>query len=139
MGSLLNGTGGTVQVTFVTFLENGALSTIGFQPGVGRAFLTGRFFAGCFFVDSFCAEQAKLFPLDQRVLVNFNHTVRPGSSSGSLAEAIPGRFLDYAAEGATFKSKPQRLKAATPATRNSARVEEVAEKLPLRCKNEHRG
>lgn len=49
IGSVLNGTGGTVQATFVTFLENGTFSTIGF-----------------------CADQASLFPLDQTVLVNFN-------------------------------------------------------------------
>jgi hypothetical protein len=30
IGSLLNGTGGTVQVTFVTFLANGTFFTIGF-------------------------------------------------------------------------------------------------------------
>ena len=39
IGSVLNGTGGTVQVTFVTFLENGTSSTIGF-----------------------CADQTSLFP-----------------------------------------------------------------------------
>ncbi len=49
MGSVLNGTGGTVQVTFVTFIENGTFSTVGF-----------------------CADQTSLFPLDQTVLVNFN-------------------------------------------------------------------
>ena len=49
IGSALNGTGGTVQVTFVTFLENGTFSTIGF-----------------------CADQSSLFPLDQTVFVNFN-------------------------------------------------------------------
>ena len=48
-GSLLNGTGGTVQVTFVTFLENGTFSTIGF-----------------------CADQTSLFPMSQTVMVNFN-------------------------------------------------------------------
>src|SRR5947209_464313 len=30
LGNVLNGTGGTVQVTFVTFLQNGFSSTIGF-------------------------------------------------------------------------------------------------------------
>ena len=32
MGSVLNKREGTVQVTFVTFLENGTFSTIGFCP-----------------------------------------------------------------------------------------------------------
>jgi hypothetical protein len=49
IGSVLNGTGGSVQVTFVTFLANGTFSTIGF-----------------------CADQTSLFPLDQTVFVNFN-------------------------------------------------------------------
>ena len=49
IGSVLNGTGGTVQVTFVTFLANGTFSTIGF-----------------------CADQSSLFPMNQTVLVNFN-------------------------------------------------------------------
>jgi len=49
IGSVLNGTGGTVEVTFVTFLESGTFSTIGF-----------------------CADQTSLFPLDQTVLVNFS-------------------------------------------------------------------
>ena len=49
IGSVLNGTGGTVQVTFVTFLANGTSSTIGF-----------------------CADQTSLFPMNQTVFVNFN-------------------------------------------------------------------
>jgi hypothetical protein len=49
ISSVLNGTGGTVQVTFVTFLENGTFSSIGF-----------------------CADQTSLFPMDQTVFVNFN-------------------------------------------------------------------
>jgi len=49
IGSILNGTGGTVQVTFVTFLANGTFSTIGF-----------------------CSDQTSLFPMNQTVLVNFN-------------------------------------------------------------------
>jgi hypothetical protein len=49
LGNVLNGTGGTVQVTFVTFLQNGTSSTIGF-----------------------CDDQTALFPLDQTVRVNFN-------------------------------------------------------------------
>jgi hypothetical protein len=39
----------TVQVTFVTLLQNGTSSTIGF-----------------------CGDQSVLFPLDQTVRVNFN-------------------------------------------------------------------
>ena len=49
IGSVLNGTGGTVQVTFVTFLENGTSSTTGF-----------------------CGDQTSLFPVNQTVMVNFN-------------------------------------------------------------------
>ncbi len=49
LSNVLNGTGGTIQVTFVTFLQNGAPFTIGF-----------------------CDDQTSLFPLDQTVLVNFN-------------------------------------------------------------------
>jgi hypothetical protein len=45
----LNGTGGAVQVTFVTFLQNGLSSTVGF-----------------------CDDQRFLFPIDQTVRVNFN-------------------------------------------------------------------
>jgi hypothetical protein len=47
--SVLNGTGGTVQVTFVTLLANGTFTTIGF-----------------------CADQTNLFPMNQTVFVNFN-------------------------------------------------------------------
>ena len=49
LGNVLNGTGGTVQVTFVTFLQNGFSSTIGF-----------------------CDNQTARFPVDQTVRVNFN-------------------------------------------------------------------
>jgi hypothetical protein len=42
LGNVLNGTGGTIQVTFVTFLQNGASSTIGF-----------------------CNDQTSLFPINQ--------------------------------------------------------------------------
>jgi hypothetical protein len=57
IGSVLNGTGGTVQVTFVTLLANGTFSTIGF-----------------------CADQSSLFPLDQTVMVNFN----PGQTCATV-------------------------------------------------------
>jgi hypothetical protein len=49
LGNVLNGTGGTLQVTFVTFLQNGSSSTIGF-----------------------CDDQRSRFPVDQTVRVNFN-------------------------------------------------------------------
>jgi hypothetical protein len=49
LGNVLNGNGGTVPVTFVTFVQNGVSSTIGF-----------------------CDDQRSLFPLDQGVRVNFN-------------------------------------------------------------------
>jgi len=49
LGNVVNGSGGTVQVTFVTFLQNGFSSTI-----------------------DFCDDQTDLFPLDQTVRVNFN-------------------------------------------------------------------
>jgi hypothetical protein len=49
LGNLVNGTGGTVSVTFVTLVQNGLSSTIGF-----------------------CDDQRFLFPLDQTVRVNFN-------------------------------------------------------------------
>ena len=48
LGNTLNGMQ-TVQVTFVTLLQNGTSSTIGF-----------------------CGDQSVLFPLDQTVRVNFN-------------------------------------------------------------------
>lgn len=49
LGNIVNGSGGTVQVTFVTFVQNGLSSTIGF-----------------------CDNQTNLFPLDETVRVNFN-------------------------------------------------------------------
>jgi archaellum component FlaF (FlaF/FlaG flagellin family) len=48
LGNTLNGME-TVQVTFVTLLQNGTSSTVGF-----------------------CGNQSVLFPLDQTVRVNFN-------------------------------------------------------------------
>jgi hypothetical protein len=49
LASPVDGTGATVQVTFVTFLTTAAPFTIGF-----------------------CDDQIDLFPLDQTVLVDFN-------------------------------------------------------------------
>ena len=49
LGSLVDGTGATVQVTFVTFFVNAAPFTI-----------------------DFCDDQIDLFPLDETVLVDFN-------------------------------------------------------------------
>ena len=49
LGNVLNGTGGTVQVTFVTFLQNGTSFSL-----------------------AFCGDQTNLFPLDQTVSVDFN-------------------------------------------------------------------
>ncbi len=57
LGSLVDGTGATVQVTFVTFLATAAPFTIGF-----------------------CDDQIDLFPLDQTVLVDFN----PGLTCASV-------------------------------------------------------
>ena len=61
LGNVLNGTGGTVQVTFVTFVQNGASSTIGF-----------------------CDDQISLFPLDQTVRVNFN----PGQPCATIIVVV---------------------------------------------------
>ena len=61
LGNVVNGTGGTVQVTFVTFLQNGFSSTIGF-----------------------CQNQTALFPLDQTVRVNFN----PGEPCANLLVVV---------------------------------------------------
>jgi hypothetical protein len=57
LGNVLNGSGGTLQVTFVTFLQNGFSSTIGF-----------------------CDDQRSLFPVDQIVRVNFN----PGQACATI-------------------------------------------------------
>jgi hypothetical protein len=61
LGNVLNGTGGTVQVTFVTFLQNGISSTI-----------------------AFCDDQANLFLLDQTVRVNFS----PGQSCATVIVVV---------------------------------------------------
>jgi hypothetical protein len=49
IGNVVNGMGGTVQVTFVTFTQSGTFSTIGF-----------------------CDDHISQFPLNQTVSVNFN-------------------------------------------------------------------
>jgi hypothetical protein len=49
LGNVLNGAGGTVQVTFVTLLQSGTILSVGF-----------------------CADQTSQFSLDQTVSVNFN-------------------------------------------------------------------
>jgi hypothetical protein len=60
LGNILNGTEGTVQGTFVTLLQNGTSSTIGF-----------------------CGVHA-LFPLDQTVRTNFN----PGQSCATVIVVV---------------------------------------------------
>ena len=57
LGDALNRTGETVQVTFVTFLQNGIPFTIGF-----------------------CGNQTRLFPPRQTVNVNFN----PGQTCSTV-------------------------------------------------------
>ena len=49
VSSVMNGTGGTTQVTFVTFLQNAVPTTV-----------------------DFCGNQAPQFPLSRTVNVNFN-------------------------------------------------------------------
>jgi hypothetical protein len=66
IGSILNGTGGTVQVTFVTFLANGPFSTIGLCA------------------EPFSGDQAGLFPMNQTVLVNFN----PGQPCATVITVV---------------------------------------------------
>jgi hypothetical protein len=61
LGNILNGSGETIQVTFVTFLENGTSSTL-----------------------TFCDDQATLFPLDQTVRVNFN----PGQPCATILVVV---------------------------------------------------
>ena len=48
LGTMIGGNGTTVQVTLVTFLQNGTLSTIGF-----------------------CGDQLSRFPIDQMVRTDF--------------------------------------------------------------------
>jgi hypothetical protein len=61
LGTATSGTGETVQVTFVTFLQNGTAST-----------------------RSFCNNQANLFPPGQTVRVNFN----PGQLCSTVSIVI---------------------------------------------------
>jgi hypothetical protein len=56
-GNVLSGTGGTVQVTFVTFMQNGISSTLGF-----------------------CDDQTSRFPVGQTIRVNFN----PGATCATV-------------------------------------------------------
>jgi hypothetical protein len=60
LSSVVNGTG-TVQVTFVTFLQNGPSSTVGF-----------------------CGDQTGLFPLSQTVRANFN----PGQPCATIITVV---------------------------------------------------
>jgi len=60
LSSVVNGTG-TVQVTFVTFLQNGPSSTLGF-----------------------CGDQTGLFPLSQTVRANFN----PGQPCATIITVV---------------------------------------------------
>jgi hypothetical protein len=61
LANALNGSGTTVQVTFVTFFQNGFSSTIGF-----------------------CDDQTARFPLDQSLRVNFN----PGQPCATIIVVI---------------------------------------------------
>jgi hypothetical protein len=61
LGNVLNGSGGTVQVTFVTFLQNGFSSTLGF-----------------------CDDQRSRFAVDQTVRVNFN----PGQPCATILVVV---------------------------------------------------
>jgi hypothetical protein len=71
LGSVLNGSGGTIQVTFVTFLQNGFSSTI-----------------------AFCDDETSLFLLDQTVRVNFT----PGRPARQLLFEVERRqFLSRCA------------------------------------------
>jgi hypothetical protein len=60
LSSVIDGTG-TVQVTFVTFLQNGTSSTVGF-----------------------CGDQISLFPMNQTVRANFN----PGQPCATIITVI---------------------------------------------------
>jgi hypothetical protein len=61
IGNVIDGMGGTVQVTFVTFMQNGFSSTVGF-----------------------CQDQTGLFPLNQIVRVNFN----PGRTCATIIVVV---------------------------------------------------
>lgn len=61
LSSVVNGAGGTVQVTFVTLLQSSASSTI-----------------------AFCSNHISQFPLNQMVSVNFN----PGQPCGTIIAVV---------------------------------------------------
>ena len=61
LGSVMNGTGASVQVTFVTLLLNGASSTT-----------------------AFCSNHITQFPPNQTVSVNFN----PGQPCGTIIAVV---------------------------------------------------
>jgi hypothetical protein len=61
LGNVISNVGSTVQVTFVTFLQGGAFTTLGF-----------------------CNNQINQFPLNQTVNVNFN----PGQSCATLIVVV---------------------------------------------------
>jgi hypothetical protein len=61
IGNVLSGTGATIQVTFVTFTQNGMSSTM-----------------------RFCNDQTSLFPVGQTIRVNFN----PGETCATIIGAV---------------------------------------------------
>jgi hypothetical protein len=61
LGSVVNGPGGTVQVTFVTLLQSSTSSTI-----------------------AFCSNHTTQFPVNQMVSVNFN----PGQPCGTIIAVV---------------------------------------------------
>lgn len=61
LSSVVDGSGSSVQVTFVTFLQEGTSSSM-----------------------SFCGNQASLFPLNQRVRAQFN----PGGSCATIITVV---------------------------------------------------
>ena len=61
LSSVMDGSGSSVQVTFVTFLENGSASSM-----------------------KFCGNQAGLFPLNQTVQARFN----PGNTCASIITVV---------------------------------------------------
>lgn len=61
LSSVMNGSGSTVQVTFVTFLQEGTSSSM-----------------------SFCGNQTSLFPLNQTVRAQFN----PGGSCATIETVV---------------------------------------------------
>ncbi len=61
LSSVMDGSGGSVQVTFVTFLQEGTSSSM-----------------------SFCGNQTSLFPLNQTVRAQFN----PGGSCATIITVV---------------------------------------------------